>query len=380
MTASLHGLQAKTFLRDYWQKKPLLIRQALPEFIPELDADDIAGLAGDELAESRLISGSYPEHDWALRYGPFSEQDFASLPDNNWTLLVQDVEKHYPPLQSLLDVFSFLPSWRIDDLMVSVAGPGGSVGPHVDQYDVFLLQADGRRLWQLAESFDADLLQDCELNVLESFTPEQEWILEPGDMLYLPPGIAHHGVALDHCMTWSIGMRAPSSADLLQALGEWLAQYREEGARYHDARLSPSARAGEIDADAIERFTQMVKNIAGNEPEFQSFLGSFLSRYRLAHDPAPPEQSLDLSVLQIALDEGASIQHNPWTRLNWLESGQDAILFAAGESFPCTIELAIQICSQPVSINHDTEDLKIQLDLVCTLINLGHLYLQYPEN
>jgi len=380
MTASLHGLQAETFLRDYWQKKPLLIRQAFPEFIPELDADDIAGLAGDELAESRLISGSYPEHDWALRYGPFSEQDFASLPDNNWTLLVQDVEKHYPPLQSLLDVFSFLPSWRIDDLMVSVAGPGGSVGPHVDQYDVFLLQADGRRLWQLAESFDADLLQDCELNVLESFTPEQEWILEPGDMLYLPPGIAHYGVALDQCMTWSIGMRAPSSADLLQALGEWLAQYKEEGPRYHDAGLSPSKRAGEIDAVAIERFAQMVKNIAGNKPDFQSFLGSFLSRYRLAHEPAPPEQPLDLSALQMALDEGASIQHNPWTRLIWLESGQDTILFAAGESFPCTIELATQICSQPVSINHDTEDLKIQLDLVCTLINLGHLYLQYPEN
>ena len=123
------------FLRDYWQRKPLLMRQAFPGFIPELDADDIAGLACDEQAESRLVTGSFPEHDWELRYGPFTETDFASLPEANWTLLVQDVEKHYPPVHSLLDEFSFLPSWRIDDLMVSVAGPGGSVGPHVDQYE-----------------------------------------------------------------------------------------------------------------------------------------------------------------------------------------------------------------------------------------------------
>jgi 50S ribosomal protein L16 3-hydroxylase len=380
MTARLTGLHAEEFLRDSWQKKPLLIRQAFSDFKPELDADDIAGLAGDELAESRLISGSFPEHDWALRYGPFSEQDFAGLPENNWTLLVQDVEKHYPPLQSLLDAFSFLPSWRIDDLMVSVAAPGGSVGPHVDQYDVFLLQAEGRRLWQLADSFDPALRQGCELNVLESFTPEQEWTLEPGDMLYLPPGIAHHGVALDQCMTWSVGMRAPSSADLLQALGEWLAQYREEGPRYNDARLSPSERAGEIDADAIECFAQMVKGIADNKPDFQTFLGSFLSSYRRALNPAPPEQTTDLPALKKALENGASIQHNPWTRLNWLEAGQDAMLFAAGESFLCTIETATQICSQPVNINHDADDPTRQLDLVCSLINQGHLYLQYPED
>ena len=122
-THAICGLDSAEFLRDYWQKKPLLIRQAFPGFTPELDADDIAGLACDETAESRLVTGSYPEHDWNLRYGPFTETDFANLPQANWTLLVQDVEKHYPPVHSLLDEFSFLPSWRIDDLMVSVAGP-----------------------------------------------------------------------------------------------------------------------------------------------------------------------------------------------------------------------------------------------------------------
>ncbi len=142
--------------------------------------DDIAGLACDEMAESRLVTGSFPQHDWQLRYGPFTEEDFQSLPEKNWTLLVQDVEKHYPPLQSLMKEFDFLPRWRIDDLMVSVAGPGGSVGPHVDQYDVFLMQASGSRRWQISESFDAMLRADCELNVLQSFLPEQDWTLEPG--------------------------------------------------------------------------------------------------------------------------------------------------------------------------------------------------------
>ena len=189
------NLTPQQFLADYWQQKPLLIRQALPGFTPELDADDIAGLACDELAESRLVTGSFPEHDWQLRYGPFKEEEFVEFPDSNWTLLVQDVEKHYPPLQGLMQEFSFLPRWRIDDLMISVAGPGGSVGPHIDQYDVFLLQAQGSRRWQIAESFDDKLLPDSELNVLQRFQAEQEWVLEPGDLLYLPHGQYHDAVA-----------------------------------------------------------------------------------------------------------------------------------------------------------------------------------------
>jgi 50S ribosomal protein L16 3-hydroxylase len=365
------------FLRDYWQKKPLLISQAFPGFTPELDADDIAGLACDELAESRLISGSYPEHDWALRYGPFSEQDFASLPEVNWTLLVQDVEKHYPPLHSLLDEFSFLPSWRIDDLMVSVAGPGGSVGPHTDQYDVFLLQVEGSRRWQIAETFNPALLQDCELNVLQSFTPEQEWVLEPGDMLYLPPGVAHHGVALDQCMTWSVGMRAPSTADLLQSLGEWLAQNREEGQRYGDGGMLPPDRTGEIDANAIERFYRLLGKATDEGSDFRSFLGSFLSSYRLAHEPAPPEEQLDVQALGKSLEQGATIQHHPWTRLAWLQSKPGAILFAAGEEYPCPADLAEKICTRPVKISNDPELREQQLNLVCELINQGHLYLQF---
>jgi 50S ribosomal protein L16 3-hydroxylase len=261
--------------------------------------------------------------------------------------------------------------------MVSVAGPGGSVGPHTDQYDVFLLQAKGKRRWQVAESFDPALLPDCELNVLHSFTPGQEWVLEPGDMLYLPPGIAHHGVALDWGMTWSIGMRAPSTADLLQALGEWLAQNREEGQRYGDSGIPPPRRVGEIDAAAIERFCQLLGKAVNDGVDFRSFLGSFLSRYRLAHEPAQPAEQFNVQTLGEALDQDATIQHHPWTRLAWLKSEPGSILFAAGEEYSCPADLAEKICCRPTKITNNPAMREQQLELICKLINQGHLYLQF---
>jgi 50S ribosomal protein L16 3-hydroxylase len=370
------SLTQEQFLARHWQRKPLLIRQALPGFVPELDADDIAGLACDEMAESRLITGSYPEHDWRLRYGPFNEQDFSRLPETNWTLLVQDVEKHYPPLQALLGHFSFLPRWRIDDLMVSVAGPGGSVGPHVDQYDVFLLQAEGTRLWQISETCDNALLPDCELNVLREFSAEQEWLLQPGDMLYLPPGVAHHGVAQDQCMTWSIGMRAPSAADLFQSLGEWLAERNDEGGRYRDPDLHARPQPGEIDSSAIDQFRSLLNASDFYENEFPAFLGDFLSRYRQAHEPAGPEASLSPEALVMQLNQGRKLRHNPWTRLLWTRSESGAHLFAAGSGYECSLNFARALCD-PDSLDLLTSALSDEEQiLVCELINQGHLYLE----
>ena len=224
-----------------------MIRQAWTDFEPDIDADDLAGLACEPLAEARLISGPDADGGWQLRHGPFAENEFSELGERNWTLLVQDVEKHYPPLAQLLERFSFLPRWRLDDIMISFAAPGGSVGPHVDQYDVFLLQAAGSRRWEISRDFDPLTRDDVPLDMLQQFTPEQQWVLEPGDMLYLPPGVAHHGVALSPCLTYSIGLRAPSSADLLMALGEHLAQQPDEGGRYRDPPLVPGPPAGLID-------------------------------------------------------------------------------------------------------------------------------------
>ena len=364
------------FLRDYWQKKPLLVRQAFPNFEPELDADDIAGLACDELAESRLITGSFEKRNWQVRYGPFSEDDFSSLPDRNWSLLVQDVEKHYPPLQALLENFAFIPSWRIDDLMVSVAGRGGSVGPHVDQYDVFLLQAAGRRRWQIAESFEPGLLAGCELEVLEHFQAEQEWTLEPGDLLYLPPGVAHFGVALDPGTTWSIGMRAPGAAELYQSLGDWLAERDPAAPRYRDPGLAPATAPGRIEADAMRGFQQLAMQCLRNEAAFSDFLGAFLSRYRLAHDPAPPEEPIDVESLRAVLRAGAALRHNPWTRLLWLETAAGACLFAAGERLACDAASAALICDPQRLAMLDENAPAALLERVCELVEEGHLYLE----
>lgn len=370
------SLSSEQFLTDYWQKKPLLIRQALPGFTPELDSNDIAGLACDELSESRLITGSFPKHDWQLRYGPFSDADFSKLPESNWTLLVQDVEKHYPPLRSLMQEFSFLPRWRIDDLMVSVAGPGGSVGPHVDQYDVFLIQAEGHRRWEIAEDYETELLPDCELNVLRRFSAEQDWLLEPGDILYLPPGVAHHGVAQDDCMTWSIGMRAPSRAELILALGEWLSEKEDHGGRYGDPDLSIARRIGEVEGITLDRIGELLRSPGLGDEEFTSFLGAFLSRYRLAHDPAPPASRLKPAVLLKALGRGQVLRHNPWTRMLWIETEENARVFAAGSEFPCSVEFAETLCDPDRLCQWDPGGAKTEIGLLCDLVNRGHLYLE----
>jgi 50S ribosomal protein L16 3-hydroxylase len=375
MSAPLGSFTTEQFLAEYWQKKPCLIRQAFADFKPLLDGDDLAGLACEEMAEARLISGTFAARDWQVKHGPFSDTDFASLPAENWTLLVQDVEKHYAPLQALMQQFNFIPNWRLDDLMISYATTGGSVGPHIDQYDVFLIQAEGRRRWQIAETFEAGLLEGSPLNVLHSFTAEQEWVLEPGDMLYLPPNIAHHGVALDAGMTWSIGSRAPSGADLLQGLGEWLAFADDEGGRYSDTDLESAKRAGEIDGKALRSLRElMLSRIDGSE-NLNTYLAAFMSRFRLAHEPVPPPENVIPGAVLTALQDGEKLLRNPWTRLTWIETSTGARLFAVGQSYDCEIWLAEALCEweQP-RINANMLD-QVTLDILTRLINNGHFML-----
>ena len=375
MNAPLGPFTPEQFLAEYWQKKPCLIRQAFTDFEPLLDGDDIAGLACEEMAESRLISGSFEAEDWQVKHGPFDEAVFSALPEEGWTLLVQDVEKHYAPLQALMQQFNFIPNWRLDDLMISYAVTGGSVGPHIDQYDVFLIQAQGTRRWQITETFERELLDGSPLNVLRSFTAEQEWLLEPGDMLYLPPNVAHHGVALNQGMTWSIGSRAPSGADLLQGLGEWLAFTDDEGGRYSDSNLKPATRAGEIDGEALRGLRElMLARIAGSE-SLNSYLATFMSRFRLAHEPVPPPESITAGAVLSALTNGEELFRNPWTRLTWIETSGGARLFAAGQVYDCEVSLAEALCEcEPALIKPGMLD-RNALDTLTDLINNGHFML-----
>ena len=375
MSVPLGNFSPEQFLQEYWQKKPCLIRQAIADFKPLLDGDDLAGLACEEMAESRLIKGSVEAANWTVAHGPFSDADFSALPDKNWTLLVQDVEKHYAPLQALVQQFSFIPNWRLDDLMISYAATGGSVGPHIDQYDVFLLQAEGTRRWQIAQSFEPELLEGCPLNVLQQFTAEQEWVLEPGDMLYLPPNVAHLGIALEPGMTWSIGSRAPSGADLLQGLGEWLAFSADEGGRYSDPDLKPTRRAGEIDPQALQGLRQLMRTCIDDNEGLDDYLAAFMSRFRLAHDPVPPPDLTNPESLLKALQNGSRLFRNPWTRLTWIENLKGARLFAAGHPYDCSIWLAESLCEweQP-RISADMLD-RASLDTLTRLINNGHFLL-----
>ena len=212
----LGGLSAAQFMRRHWQKKPLLVRQAIPQFTPPVSRAGLFALAAQEGVESRLVQ--QVKDVWKLRHGPFSRRALPALQQPDWTLLVQGVDLHNDQVHALMQQFRFVPEARLDDLMISYASDGGGVGPHFDSYDVFLLQAHGRRRWRIGRQKDLSLRDDIPLKVLAQFEPEEEFVLEPGDMLYLPPRYAHDGVAEGECMTYSIGFRAPARAELAQEL------------------------------------------------------------------------------------------------------------------------------------------------------------------
>lgn len=234
-----------------------MVRNALPSYRPPVSPEELAGLALEDEVEARVVReqrGSF-----RLSRGPFSEAFFRGLPATHWTVLVQDLDQHIPEVARLFGLVDFLPSYRLDDIMASYAAPYGSVGPHFDHYDVFLIQVSGRRRWQLTKHFARDRVrQDSELSILAEFTPEADWVLEPGDMLYLPPSVAHYGVALEPCVTYSLGCRAPSFAEVATHLVRDLIDETSESVRYEDPDLVPSTQPHTLDDDAVDRFERML--------------------------------------------------------------------------------------------------------------------------
>ena len=362
------GMPPTRFLRDYWQKRPLLVRGAFPAFEPPLRPDDLAGLACEELALARIVLEDPRQGRWSIRNGPFAEGDFAKLPKSHWTLLVQDVDKWDADVAALPGHFAFLPAWRIDDVMVSYAEDGGSVGAHVDQYDVFLLQGLGRRHWSINADPHAPTAfrEDVELKLLREFTPTHDWVLEPGDLLYLPPGMPHHGVALGPCMTFSIGMRAPSQAELAGDFIDHFAETLPEEARYADPDLVPARGDGEIDDAAMARVMRAMPWLrvdAGGEhaaarargvarssgnvsaASLRTWFGCFITRYRSAQVAAAPPRRLPDAALERARENGASVRRNPWSRFAWMREGRAAQLFVAGDVHVCSPGFARAACS-----------------------------------
>ncbi len=378
------GMPAAAFLRDYWQQRPLLIRNAFADFSNPLTPDDLAGLACEDFALSRLVAHDPASDRWILRNGPFAESDFADLPESHWSLLVQDVDKWDADVAALLEHFDFLPSWRLDDIMVSYAEAGGSVGAHVDQYDVFLIQGLGRRLWQINTDPNAPkaFRDDVELKLLREFTPSHEWLLGPGDMLYLPPGIAHHGIAESACLTFSVGMRAPAIAEMMTDFAGFLAERKAEELRYSDARISPARAAGEIDDKALQKIGQILQDsLAMDASTLRCWFGSFITRYRAAHEAVPRSKPLSRAEFARRLEAGACLQFNPWTRLAWSKAARGASLFVAGEEFRCPRRLAERMCRRATLDSTELAALDAaSLNLLFTLVNAGHLALSVTRS
>lgn len=335
------GMPPARFLREYWQKRPLLVRKAFPGFVSPIEPEDLAGLACEEAALSRLVTHDRAADRWTVRHGPFDEAMFPQLGDHDWTLLVQDVDKWDMDVAALLPAFDFLPRWRIDDIMVSFAATGGSVGAHVDQYDVFLLQAQGRRRWQVdasaADGGNAPPLafrDDVELRLLREFHPTHDWVLEAGDMLYLPPGVPHHGVAVDPCLTFSVGMRAPSAAELLGDFVDTLAADADEALRYRDPDLAVPADPNEIDADAMRRVVDGLNALRMNDPDrLGDWFARFITLYRSAGEVPAAERPPSRIEVEWDLGQGAALMRHPWSRAVWRRSGKAGRLFVSGRGF-----------------------------------------------
>jgi 50S ribosomal protein L16 3-hydroxylase len=284
------ALDVDAFMRRNWQRKPLLVRGAFPRFEDPLSPREVLALAGSDAASSRLVR--HRGHSWTLEHGPFPSSRFKQLPRRDWTVLVQDTNHFSRRADRLLAGFQFIPHARIDDVMVSYAVPGGSVGPHVDSYDVFLLQGFGKRRWQISAQGDHRFLPGQPLKILERFEPEEEWVLESGDMLYLPPGVAHHGVAETECLTWSIGFRAPADGELVAGFLDFLRDRPAPEGHYADPGTAAAAHPGELPEALVQHAAEALARIRWTDAEVREFAGRFLSEPKAEVFFTPPRRPL----------------------------------------------------------------------------------------
>ena len=334
----LGDVSVDDFLRDYWQKRPLLIRGAFPDIAP-VDKHQLAGFSLEAEIDSRLlVEQPSPDKnpllsDWQLRQGPFTEQDFTDLPASHWTLLVQAVDQLVPEAHALLHRFRFLPNWRVDDLMVSYATDGGSVGPHFDYYDVFLVQAEGQRRWQLGQqcSSSSPVRQDTDLKILTQFDNAEEWVLNPGDMLYIPPNLAHWGIALGESLTYSIGFRAPSASEILLDFSEELSSELTQDTRYSDAGLLPRTNPGLIDSSDLKRLRGLLDDLLVDDNRLADWFGRYMTQDKRGSITFEPSHTLP--------------SLSPSCRAAYRVVNSGATIYLNGEHFHCSIPLAQAVCA-----------------------------------
>lgn len=270
------------FLDNAWQKKPVVLKQAMPNFVNELSPEELAGLSLEPDIESRIVveSPNQPPY-WSLLTGPFDSKTFENLPKTHWTLLVQGVDRLLPEIQQLLNYFDFIPQWRVDDIMISYAAKHGSVGPHYDNYDVFLLQAQGRRKWMLTTKHcnNDNYLPDTELRIMNQFITEQTYVLEPGDVLYLPPHVGHHGISLtDDCMTYSFGYRSYQGKELLNSFCDYVSDNNSIKTLYKDPDWRVINQTSELPDSAWKSAQTLLKNALSDDEILAEWFSQFATQ------------------------------------------------------------------------------------------------------
>ena len=290
MTRKRRPVDVPTFMRRHWQRRPLLVRNAFPAFEDPLTPAEVLRLAGYEEAQSRLVRRH--GRNWTLEHGPFAASRLRKLPRRDWTVLIQDTNHFSREAEALLAQFDFIPHARIDDVMVSYAVPGGGVGPHVDSYDVFLVQGRGKRRWRISRQEDHRFIPGLPLRVLERFRADEEWVLEAGDMLYLPPGVAHDGVAETECLTWSIGFRAPSDAQVAENFLDELRDRLDLDGHYRDAGAREAARPGEIPPALARHVAATIRRVRWSDADVGAFAGRLLSEPKAHVFFEPPRRPL----------------------------------------------------------------------------------------
>jgi 50S ribosomal protein L16 3-hydroxylase len=380
-------MDSRRFLREYWQQRPLLMRQALPGYVCPLSADELAGLSCEAEIESRLVLEKGGERPWEARHGPFDDETFGNLPATHWTLLLQDMDKHCAPVAQLLEPFRFAPDWRVDDIMISYAPDQGSVGPHIDDYDVFLVQGYGKRRWRVHTQpvEESDYIDGLDLRILPHFTAEYDWLLEPGDVLYLPPNVAHWGVAEGECITCSVGFRAPLLHDLARAWTEHLIDRRIPSGRYRDPAIQPQDNSGEILDAVVARLHKDLRALQNDESDaFRLWLGGYLTETKENLMATPPDETLTSAEFLAALEQFGEIERSGYARMAFCR-GQNGIdhLFVNGEALALSSEhdgfLPLLTEQRQYAIDELAHWLAFEecLQLLCNLYNEG--YVEFPD-
>jgi 50S ribosomal protein L16 3-hydroxylase len=349
----LGSVSVARFLREHWQKKPLLVRGAFPQFVDPLTPEEVAGLACEDGVESRLVRERGGARPWEVTWGPHAASTFEHLPERDWTILVQEVNRWVPAAALMLDRFAFLPNVRVDDVMVSFAAPGGSVGPHVDSYDVFLVQGRGQRRWRYhtRPTMEQRLVPGLDLRILARFAPDADEILGPGDMLYLPPGFAHHGVGVTPCLTYSVGFRAPSAGEAWESFAAMARSGPGASGLLADPPFRPAENPGAIPPELLVRARRMIRSLDMSDDAIDRWFASFTTRLKPGHELEPPRRPPTASAVRERLARGDSVlrtEEGRWAFLRPHGAARGLRLYVGGTELevPSSAEeLAERLCA-----------------------------------